>query len=173
MKHDLPKRCSWWSEAPTESAAAHELLKRIARVKAHGKSSWPRWLIACRHSAMRTAKQIDVTRAVMVLLADDEEKRLAFESAYRLNPRAAAKLVASWVTPPKVELTPEEKRAAMLGGVKRVVDKRENRARGMLHHHRVQLARALRQVESEKKLIAKWQARVAYYDKKRADSAAA
>ena len=166
-----PKRCHWWTLASTESEAVKNLLRSMGKLREFGASSWPRWLISCRRSAMRTPKQIDTTRAIARVLASDVEKREAFEAAYRINPRGAKRIAESLVAPPPP--TREEVRARQRKGVERAVDRRENRARGMLHHHRIQLARALKRVESEKKLIAKWQARVAYYDRKKSAQDAA
>ncbi len=168
---EFPKRCWWWSRAVTEAEAVENLLRSMGKLRAFGTSSWPRWLIACRRTAHRSPRQLDTTRAIARVLADDQEKREAFEAAYRINPRGAKRIAESLVAPPPP--TKEEVRARQRQGVERAVDRRESRARSMLHHHRIQLARALKRVEAEKKLIAKWQARVAYYDKKKSAQDAA
>lgn len=172
------RRRDWWTRSAGRAEAGFNLLKAIGRVKGNAKRtcknsiveliwivSWVDNLLLVRASAC--AKSRDgrvITREACRILADDQDKRTAFDSIMRLGSKAkASEWIVKLVRGEHPKTTPEEneaRRRSKIGEKARARSiKKEEHARTMLERHERALLR-------EQRLVERWRSVVARYDRR-------
>ncbi len=152
-------------EADASYAEVRRFLLSIGRAKLMGGTGviwheeWLQSVVCLSRRAFKSRTKATMRRLGRTLV-DDRELRATFDALVRMGDRER---VIAWIIGREAPapLTKEEAEAARIAGIKKKAVRAEALARAQLRAHTRALAR-------EKKAVKRWDAKVRYYDRKKA-----